>query len=169
MMSSSDPKREEIKQQILDWISQEKDWKVELFDEKVQEEENNYYFYSRVILSENTNCNVAIEKNVERVNVMVNAAFAKDDASSYKLSRDRHRFWIDMRISLAQMGVNVAAIPNVEELAGLQVSKLIYFDGWSHDKFIETLLKVTDGLIVAEFYFKNFADSMRRRHGDQKQ
>jgi hypothetical protein len=61
------------------------------------------------------------------------------------------------------MGVNVVAIPNVDDLASLQVNKPIYFDGWSQDKFVETMLKVTDAVEVAELYFKTFAQGMRYR------
>jgi hypothetical protein len=164
---TSDSKREEIKQQMLNWLSQEKDWQVMV--SKEYEERYNYYFFCRVIFSEDMNCSVAIEKDVERVNIMIDAPFVEDDASSYKLSPtpDKGRFWLQMKITLAQIGVNVAPIPNVEQLARLQVNKPIYFDGWSHDKFIETLFKVADGIEVAELFFKSFAESMRQRHQKQ--
>ena len=66
------------------------------------------------------------------------------------------------------MGVNVVAIPNVDDLASLQVNKPIYFDGWSQDKFVETMLKVTDAVEVAELYFKTFAQDMRQRGQKQE-
>ncbi len=90
------------------------------------------------------NCDVGVEKDVDRVNIMVNPVIAEDDASSYKLTpkSNKYMFWTRVRIGLAQMGVNVAPIPNVDDLESLQVNKPIYFDGWSQDKFVETMLKV---------------------------
>jgi hypothetical protein len=166
----SNSKREEIKQQILQWLSQEKQWQVVVSKEEDRKISDYYYFFCKVILSGDMNCDVGIEKDVDRVNIMVNPVIAQPDASSYKLSPkpDKYMFWIQVRISLAQMGVNVVAIPNVDDLASLQVNKPIYFDGWSQDKFVEAMLKVTDAVEVAELYFKTFAQDMRQRGQKQE-
>jgi hypothetical protein len=164
MYKMPDSKREEIKNQILDWLSQEKDWQVVASKE---EEEHYYYFSCRVELTKDMSCNVAIEKDVERVNIIANGKFSENDVTSHKLSPSRKNFWIDLKVNLIHMGVNVAVNPNVEQLDSIQLGKPIYFDGWSHDKFIETILKVTDALELVEFTFHLFAEAMSQQRQEK--
>ncbi len=165
---ATDSKREEIKQQILRWLSHEKIGKWQLVG-RMRKSVAIITFYARLIFLKDMNCDVAIEKDVYCVNVMVNPVIAKDDESIYKLSPkpDKYNFWIQVRVNLALMGVNINPISNVDDLTGLQENKPIYFDGWSHDKFIETMLKVTDAVEVAELYFEIFAQSMRQQGPNQ--
>jgi hypothetical protein len=157
---TSDSKREEIKKQVLDWLSQEKDWKIEINSE---EEEHYYYFSCKVELKKGMSCGVAIEKDVERVNIIVNGKFSENDVTSYKLSPSRRNFWIDLKVNLMLIGVNVTPNPNMEELESIRLAKPIYFDGWSHDKFIETILKVTDAVEMVQFTFHLFGETMNQQ------
>jgi hypothetical protein len=153
---ATDSKREEIKHQIVGWLAQEKDWRVVI---STSEEERYYYFSCKVDLPGGLGCNVAIERDVERVNIIANGVFSENDVTSYKLNPSRKNFWIDLKVNLMHIGVNVHANPSVEELVSIQLSKPIYFDGWSHDKLIEAILKVTDGLELVEFTFHLFAEA----------
>jgi hypothetical protein len=51
----------------------------------------------------------------------------------------------------------------VEQIESIELAKPIYFDGWSRDKFIETIIKVTDALELVEFKFHLFAERMARQ------
>lgn len=161
---ASDPKREEIKHQIIDWLSQEKDWQILI---STRDGEHYYYFSCRVQLTKDMSCNVAIERDVDRVNVIANGKFTDDDVTSYKLSPSKGHFWIDLKVNLMHIGVNITPSPSVEELESIQLAKPIYFDGWSQDKLIEMILKVKDTLELVEFKFHLFAEAMNQQRQKQ--
>src|SRR5918995_5010076 len=98
---TTDFKREEIKQQILRWMSQEKQWQL-VVSMKQEEITRYYYFFCVVIFSKDQNCGVGIEKDVDRVNIMIDATIAENDVSSYKISppHDKGKFWLDVKASL---------------------------------------------------------------------
>ena len=146
--------REQVKQQILDWLSQEQrqqDWEVDVSDR-----DRHYYFSCLVRLSEKIGCNVCIDKDIERVIVITNATLPTNDIMRYKQSPDKLRLWTDLKMNLVLIGVNIVANPDVENLDSIQLIKTIYFDGWSRDRFMDTILKVTDGLELSELIFANF-------------
>jgi hypothetical protein len=150
-------KKDEVKEQILKWLSQEQDWKVEVSTDPY------YYFTCLVRLSESMGCNICIENHIERVNVIGNAMLSQSDRINYKLSAEKDEFWIDLRMNLIHVGINVAAIPGIESLESIQLTKPIYFDGLSQDKFIDVILRVTDALELAELIFRNFSDAMSQQ------
>jgi predicted phosphoadenosine phosphosulfate sulfurtransferase len=55
---ASDTKREEIQHQIIDWLSQEKDWQVVITK---RDQERYYYFSCMAEVSKGLSCNVGIE------------------------------------------------------------------------------------------------------------
>jgi hypothetical protein len=57
----------------------------------------------------------------------------------------------------------ITAIPDVENLESIQLSKTIYFDAWSRDKFMETLNRVIDALDLSQFIFISFSQDMSKR------
>ncbi|HET7344559.1 MAG TPA: DUF2299 family protein [Nitrososphaeraceae archaeon] len=69
---------------------------------------------------------------------------------NYKLSPEKDEFWIHLRMNLIYVGINVAAIPDIESLESIQLTKPIYFDGLSQDKLIDVILRVTDALELSE-------------------
>jgi hypothetical protein len=156
-MNMSALKKDEIKQQILQWIAQEQDWKIEVSNDHY------YYFACLIRLGHDMSCNVCIEQHIERVNIIANAKLSERDRLNYKLTPGREKFWIDLKMNLIHVGVNVTAFPEVENLESVQLAKTIYFDGWTQDKFIDTILKVTDALEMTELIFRNFSDTMTHR------
>ena len=77
--NKSNLKKDEVKEQILKWLSQEQDWKVEVSTDPY------YYFTCLVRLSESMGCNICIENRIERVNVIGNAMLSQSDRINYKL------------------------------------------------------------------------------------
>ncbi len=47
-------------------------------------------------------------------------------------------------MKLVLVGVNFNPMPNIENLQSIQIAKLIYFDRWSQDRLINTMLKVAE-------------------------
>lgn len=68
------------------------------------------------------------------------------DSIKYKLAPKNKKddFWIDLKMKLVLVGVNVNPMPNIENLQSIQIAKLIYFDRWSQDRLINTMLKVAE-------------------------
>jgi hypothetical protein len=149
----------QIKEQILKWLSQEKDWNIQV------NPETDYYFCCTVKMSEAGGCNVCIERDIDRVNVISNGKFTEGDAINYKLSpkKKKEEFWIALKTNLVHVGVNVDPKPDFENLETIQVAKLIYFDALSQDKLVNTMLKVTDAMDLIQLIYRNFSEEMSRQ------
>jgi hypothetical protein len=95
--------KDEVKNQILEWLSKEGNWNIQVNPDP------NYYFLCLVKMSERMGCNVCIEKHIDRVNVIASGKFSETDAINYKLSpKDKKdKFWIDLKMNLVHLGVNV--------------------------------------------------------------
>ena len=117
-------------------------------------------------MSDNIGCNVCIEKDIDRVNIMATGKFSEEDAVNYKLSpkHKKEKFWIDLKMNLVHVGVNVEAIPNLEILDSIQIAKLIYFDRWSQDRLTNSMLKVSDSLELVQLIYRNFSEMMSQQN-----
>jgi hypothetical protein len=97
-------------------------------------------------------CNIALEKDIDRINIIGNGQLSTEDAKKYinvpKNKKDL--FWIDLRMSVLPLGVLITPRPDHEKLESIQAARVIYFDGLSQDNFINTILKVTDALEIIE-------------------
>lgn len=154
--------REQVKEQIIEWLNEEQqDWQF-----RISKNEEVYYFSSLVKLGETLGCNVCIDKNIDRVIVVSIAKLSEQDGKSYRLTPQRKKFWTDLKMKLVPIGVSVNALPDLDNLESIQLIKLIYFDAWSRDKLIESILKVADALELTQLVFNNFAESVSRL--DQK-
>lgn len=89
--------------------------------------------------------------------------FSKQDGINYKLSKEKSRYWIDLKISLMNLGIDVQAIPDVESMEKIQVRKLIYFDGWSRDRFMRDLFTIMDASELPELLFRDYSDYMNKK------
>jgi hypothetical protein len=153
--------REQVKQQILYWLSEEQ--KKQKLDVKIGSNEHYYYFACIVIFESGLGCNVCIEKDIERVNIITNAVLGETDRSSYRLTPDKAKLWVSWKIENLRIGVNVVANPDVENLQNIQLSKVIYFDSWSRDKLMEAVIRITDALEPANFIFGSFSQNVSKR------
>lgn len=151
----------EVKDQIIKWLSKEKNWSFQ------EHPDLNYYFTCKVKMSERMGCNVCIENDIERVDVIANGKFSESDAIRYKLAPKNKKddFWVDLKMNLVNVGVNVDPKPDIENLQSIQIAKLIYFDRWSQDRLINTMLRVTEALELTELIFRNFSEKMSQQGG----
>jgi hypothetical protein len=154
--------RDEIKEQLQTWLLEESElqkWKIGF------SENENYYYYCYKILNKNNIdiCTICIEKNIERIILMNDIIFSKEDGINYKLSKEKSRYWIDLKISLMNLGIDVQATPDVESMEKIQVRKLIYFDGWSRDRFMRDLFTIMDASELPELLFRDYSDYMNEK------
>ena len=155
-------KREEIKKQIQTWLLEECDlqkWKIGFY-----ENDHYYYYCYKIISEENIDiCTICIEKNIERVILMNDISFSKQDGINYKLSKEKSRYWIDLKISVMNLGIYVHAIPDVESMEKIQIRKIIYFDGWSRDRFMTEVFTIMDASELPELIFRDYSDYINEK------
>ena len=101
------------------------------------------------------------------MDVIANGKFSESDAIRYKLAPKNKKddFWVDLKMNLVNVGVNVDPKPDIENLQSIQIAKLIYFDRWSQDRLINTMLRVTEALELTELIFRNFSEKMSQQGG----
>ena len=154
--------RDEIKKQIQAWLLEESElqkWKIGFI-----KDEDYYYSCYKILDKKDIDiCTICIEKNIDRVILMNEISFSKQDGINYKLSKEKERYWIDLKISLMNLRVDVQAIPDVESMEKMQVRKLIYFDGWSRDRFMNDLLTIMDASELPELIFRDYSDYMNEK------
>ena len=155
-------KREEITEQVKTWLSKEieqQEWKIAINDD----DPSYYYCYSIVNESDIILFTICIEKKIDRVIVMNNITFSKQDGTNYKLSREKGKYWIDLKLQLLNLGIDVKAIHDVERLETIQLRKVIYFDGWSRDRFVNDVRNIIDSSEIPELIFRNYSNYMNEK------
>jgi hypothetical protein len=95
--------------------------------------------------------------------VMNNITFSKQDGTNYKLSREKGKYWIDLKLQLLNLGIDVKAISDVERLETIQLRKVIYFDGWSRDRFVNDVRNIIDSSEIPELIFRNYSNYMNEK------
>jgi hypothetical protein len=150
--------KEEAADQILKWLDSE-GWKY-----NIKGNEPNFYLVCKVDLSQNSGFFVCIEKIVERVIILAKIKFSEEDLYNYKLSADKYKFWIELKTYLILMNVSTKVEPNLDTLESIELSKWIYFDGLTQDKFIDTTTKITDALDLCNIMWKKFVDSIKSQN-----
>lgn len=164
--------KEEIKEQITTWLTEEtktQPWKI-------YHENDPYYHYvfnitkiidqiieGKIEKIEVLFCTICIDKDVERVILLTNIKFSKKNGTNYKLSPEKGRYWSDLRLSIMPLGVGINAIPNIENLEVIQLRKIIYFDGWSRDRFMNDIFTLIDAAELVELLFRKFSNYMREK------
>ena len=154
------PTKEQVRDQVLKWLSEvsiEQEWTIRSNDE------DPYYYFVVGVIDKNRiiRFKVCIERIIERIIIMNNVEFAKPNGIDYRLTPEKGRYWIDLRIHSMQLGIDVQAIPDVENMKGIQVRKMIYFDGLSQDKFMDGLLTILNSSDLADILFKRFSMDMQ--------
>lgn len=104
--------RDGITDQIKTWLleeSEQQEWKIAINDD-----DPHYYHCYGIINEKNTIlCTICIEKNIDRVIVMNDITFSKQDGTNYKLSREKGKYWIDLKLQLLNLGIDVKRLTNV--------------------------------------------------------
>ena len=147
--------REEIDNKLAKWLELE-GWQVQKLNEP------NYYSLYKVTQSENSGCMVGIEKVIDRVNILARVSFGEDERKIYLLSPDKLKFWIELKINLMLLGIGTQIEPlnDPTRLKSIQLISVIYFDGLTHDKFIDNVNKLSDALGLCNIIWKKFIDSV---------
>jgi hypothetical protein len=155
-------KRDEITEQINKWLVEEteqQEWKI-----AINYDDPHYYYCYRIVNDTDTIlCTICIEKNIDRVIIMNEITFSRQDGTNYKLSREKGKYWIDLKLQLLNLGIDVKAIPDVERLETIQLRKVIYFDGWSRDRFMNDVLNIIDSSEIPELIFRNYSNYMNEK------
>ena len=102
---------------------------------------------------------VGIEKGKERISIHFKADMTKDEQNSYMLSPDKYDFWYPLKVNLMLMGINTLAIPNEKKPQIIDLFIWIYFDGFTRDRFINSIIKIIDGMGLCRLMWKNFGKS----------
>ncbi len=142
----------EIEEKIKRWIAAEK-WSYEIVNDP------SFHFLCSISDGQNDIVFVGIEKTVDRVTIHYTAEMTAEDHQSYKLSREKYNFWFDLKISLMNMEIAAKAIPNIEELRTIDLFSMIYFDAFSQDRFIHSIIKIFDAMGLCQLMWKEFSDS----------
>ena len=150
--------KEEVAEKIFKWLDFER-WKY-----NINANEPNYFLIYKVDTSENSGFKVCIEKIVDRVIILSKIKFSQEDLSNYRLSAEKYKFWIELKTYLILMNVSTKIEPNLDELQSIELSKWIYFDGLTQDKFIDTTTKITDALDLCKIMWTKFVDSIKSQN-----
>ena len=141
----------EIEDKIKRWIVAER-WSYEIVNDP------NFHFLCSISDGQNI-VFVGIEKKIDRITIHYTADMTPEDQQSYKLSREKYDFWFELKISLMHMEIAVKAIPSIEELKTIDLFSMIYFDAFSQDKLIHSIMKIIDAMGLCQFLWKEFGNS----------
>ncbi len=144
--------REEIKQKIVTWIN-ENNWSHTEFSTPT------VYFHCIINLKDGRKYNIVIEKIIDRIDFISTIDVPEDYQSSYKLSKDKYKFWTDLKVNLMLMDISTMVYPNLEELKTLEISAVLYFDAFSQDRFMQLTNKFADAIGLCNIMWKKFIDS----------
>ncbi len=145
--------RPEIKEKVIKWITDE-NWSYNIVNDP------NFYFLCKVSSDQNI-VHIGIEKRIDRITIHYTVTLTQNLHNSYKLAIDKEDFWFDLKVELILLGVNANAIPNFNELQTIDVFTMIYFDAFSQDRFINSIIKIIDAMELCLFMWKKFVESQQ--------
>jgi len=152
-----DARREEIiQQQIQGWLAQEENLKIVSSGEDMR---HGYFFSWRVQRTELRGCNVNIENNVERINIITNVNLPGAEIAANRIIVNTIDFLGALEINLEERGarVQVDATPDIEHLDSLQFGRVISFDELTRDGLIDAIQNVIDSIDLAQDLFARFS------------
>ena len=136
--------RGDIQQKISSWLVEEN------YGVKVQENPNVYF----VINAQHpTGIGLAIGQEVgKKDRLVISASLNLDEDAQKRLrslpEKERQDILWDIRFGLIALDVQFQMIPNGNMPTVIQVSKLLYYDGVTKDRFMGLVQKVTDSLLL---------------------
>jgi hypothetical protein len=140
--------KSDIVKNILQWMKAE-NWTCE------EVKAPNYEILYSVTYADSTVL-VGIEKSVERISIHFKADMNDDEKISYMLAPDSYDFWYPLKVNLMLMGINTLALPNHEKPQLIDLFIWIYFDGFTRDRFINSVIRIIDGMGLCKLMWKNF-------------
>lgn len=142
---------QEIDSHIQRWMSEER-WIFSKIDN------HTYRKGYAVSLKDKKEIGVIIEK-IDCINIQKIFLISSDAQTSYKLSPTKYEFLYDLKIHLMLMGVIAEFLPSYEKLEAIDIYEKIYFDGFSRDRFIHSVLKIADAMELCAILWKEFTES----------
>jgi hypothetical protein len=143
--------REQIEFNILKWFDEE-NWSYTIF-------ENPAVYFQCILNRKDHSYNIVIEKDKDRIDLIKDIELPLEFQKSYKLSKDKYKFWTDLKVNLMQMEIGTNVSPSLEELETLRLSIVIYFDAFTQDKFMGAAVKFDDAIGLCDIMWKKFVDS----------
>jgi hypothetical protein len=128
--------RKEVVQQIVEWLN------AEPLTFSLKENDSDR-FRATVELSQNLNLEIQLtSQRPDRVMLLTNAYLAPDDQRAYsRLDREiKESFLRAVKWMLLNLDVDHQIIPSADALQSISITKTIYFDGLTKDKFFSSIL-----------------------------
>jgi hypothetical protein len=149
-------KEEIIQRQIQGWLAQEENLEIVSSGEDMR---HGYFFTWRVLRTELKGCNVGIENNVERVNIITLVNLPAAEIAANRIRVNTIDFFSALEFNLEQRGAGVQVVPtpDIEHLDSLQFGRVISFDEMTRDGLIDAIHNVIDAIDVAEDLFARFS------------
>jgi hypothetical protein len=137
--------RDEVVERIIEWLN------VEALAYTLKENDSDR-FRATIELSQNLNLDIHLtSERPDRVTLLTHAYLGPDDQRAYSLL-DRERkesFLRAVRWALLNIDVDHQISPDADTLQSISITKTIYFDGLTRDRFFNSvlLLKRAFGLL----------------------
>jgi hypothetical protein len=137
--------RDEVVGRIIEWLN------VEALSYTLREKDSDR-FRATIELSQNLNLDIQLtSQRPDRVTLLTHAYLGPDDQRAYsRLDQERKESFLRaVRWSLLNIDVDHQITPNADTLQSIFVTKTIYFDGLTRDRFFDSvlLLKRAFGLL----------------------
>jgi hypothetical protein len=146
--------RLDIAKRLIEWIGEEGNLK---FNET--EDSNSNYQVLYEVSDGQTMIFVGIEKKVKRVSIHKRIDLSLDVQNSYKLSPNKEGFWYDLKVRLVFLGVNIIALPNHLTPKIIDLFEYIYFDAFTQDRWIHSIMNIINGYGLCSYMWEQFAIS----------
>ena len=137
--------RNEIVERIIEWLN------VESIAYTLKENDSDR-FRATIELSQNLNLDIQLtSQRPDRVTLFTHAYLRPDDQRAYfRLDQERKESFLRaVRWTLLNIDVDHQISPNADTLQSISITKTIYFDGLTRDRFFNSvlLLKRAFGLL----------------------
>jgi hypothetical protein len=128
--------RDEVVEQIIEWLN------VEEVVYTLKENDSDR-FRATIELSHNLNLDIQLtSQRPDRVTLLTNAYLGPDDQRAYsRLDREKKESFLRaIRWALLNIDVDHRISPNADTLQSIFITKTIYFDGLTRDRFFNSIL-----------------------------
>jgi hypothetical protein len=139
--------KDQTKTRVLNWLDEEGRSPTKM-DDSLSE------LNISIALIENEGINVVFRKDKrDSVYITAQISFSPLDTQAFsKLSHDRKKLFTDeLNYTLILMNVDYVLFPDSIDLKSVRISKAIYFDALTKDKFFETILLIKRAAKIAKW------------------
>jgi hypothetical protein len=143
----------EIANKMIEWMKAE-GWNC-------KEVEDPQYQILYTVSDGQTTISVGIENKIERVNIYCRINLLSDAQNSYKLSPNKQIFWFELKVRLMLLGVHLTALPNFQTPQFFNLFEAIYFDAFTRDKLIHSIINIIDGAGLCNLMWQQFVMSQQ--------